>query len=322
MRRFILYIALLSGLTAATTSCERRDMFNENNGVYLHLTIDTLITNYTVRTLPETMRVAIYDADTKALRSYDFVGPEGGYINVTPGNYDILVYNFGTEATAIRNDAAWNDIEAYTNPVSRFLLTNVAVCFAKNREDKPTRPSRPEGEVVAYMPDHLWVARCRDVQIPVRVEGEVMTIEAEAKTVVESWTVSVRTVKGMQYVRSVSALITNMSEGNRIALDKRSTTPVTVYFDMDKDEAGSRLTGRFETFGKLAGQSSVLSVVVTDTSGGQYQYDFDVTDQFADNPAQQLIIETDIDIPEPSQGGGGFNPKVDEWEDISKDIDL
>ena len=91
---------------------------------------------------------------------------------------------------------------------------------------------------------------------------------------------------------------------------------------MDKDAANGRLTARFETFGKLADQRSVLSVVVTDTSGGQYQYDFDLTEQFENNPAQHLSVETDIDIPEPSQGGGGFNPTVDEWDDISQDIEL
>ena len=321
MKRIVLHIFVLLCLMTAV-SCERRDMFNENKGIYLRLEIDTVITNYTVKQLPETMRVMIYDSGTKGLKGYNFVGPEGGEIGIAPGGYDMLIYNFGTESTVIRNDGSWDNIEAYTNPVSRFLLANVAVCFAKNKADKPTRPTRPEGEIVAYMPDHLFVARREGLQIPVRVENEVMIIDAEAKTVVESWTVSVRTVKGMQYIRSVSALITGMSESNRIARNERSLSPVTIYFDMDKDATNSRLTGRFETFGKIADQRSVLSVVVTDTSGGQYQYDFDLTEQFENNPAQHLSVETEIDVPEPSKGGGGFNPTVDEWEDISKDIEL
>ena len=322
MKRAIIHIAQLLCVIVAAMSCERRDMFNENKGIYLRLEIDTVITNYTVKQLPETMRVMIYDEESKGLKGYNFVGPEGGEIGIAPGGYDMLVYNFGTEATAIRNDGSWESIEAYTNPVSRFMLANVAVCFAKNKADKPTRPTRPEGEIVAYMPDHLFVARREGLQIPVRVENEVMIIDAKAKTVVESWTVSVRTVKGMQYIRSVSALITGMSESNRIARNERSLSPVTIYLDMEKDAANNRLTGRFETFGKIADQRSVLSVVVTDTSGGQYQYDFDLTEQFENNPAQHLSVETEIDVPEPSKGGGGFNPTVDEWEDISKDIEL
>ncbi len=321
MKRVILGIALLFSLITMA-SCERRDMYNENTGVYLRLKIDTLITNYTVRQLPETMRVMIYEEETEQLKGYNFVGPEGGEINVAPGDYDMLVYNFGTETTALRSDGSWNTIEAYTNPVSRFVLANVAVCFSKNKSDKPTRPTRPEGESVVYSPDHLFVARREGLQIPVRVENEVMIVEAEAKSVVESWTLSVRTVKGMQYVRSVSALITGMSGGNRIALNERSTSPVTIYFDMEKEAENGRLTARFETFGKLPEQASVVSVVVTDTSGGQYQYDFDLTEQFENNPAQHLSVETEIDVPEPSQGGGGFRPTVDEWEDINQDIEL
>ena len=81
----------------------------------------------------------------------------------------------------------------------------------------------------------------------------------------------------------------------------------------------------FNTFGKLPGEENkiFLDITVTDSGGGQYRYIYDVTEQFDDpeNTDHKLVVDGGgVDIPESSQGGGGFSPSVDEWE--REDIDV
>ena len=50
-----------------------------------------------------------------------------------------------------------------------------------------------------------------------------------------------------------------------------------------------------------------------------------MTEQFDDpeNTDHKLVVDGgDVDIPEASQGGGGFQPSVDEWEREEIDVPL
>ena len=329
------YILLVAMLALVASACQRRPLVEEDLSVMLKLELDYNIPNYAGAKNAQHMRASFYDLQTEELRHVDITGKEGGIIHIPAGDYKMLVYNMGTELTQIRNNDNYSTTEAYTNEISRFLLGNLKN-YLSTRQDllnlKEVTPEQtPEvddeqtrlDESIVYAPNHLFVARNEEVHIPVRIEGdEIIVIEATAQSVVESWALEVRGVTGIENIGKVESLITGMAWSNFIAENSDSEESVTVYEELNSDAATSTLAGIINTFGKRPSQRNILSVVITDTAGGQYQYNFDISDQFLNNPERRIIVTTDINVPKPEFGGGGFRPSVDDWEEEHTDIEL
>lgn len=333
----IRHILLVAMLALAAASCQRRPLVEEDLSVLLKLDIDYNIPNYAGAKSAQHMRTSFYDLSSEELRHFDITGMEGGIIHIPAGNYKMLVYNMGTELTRIRHNDNYSTAEAYTNEISRALLGQLKHYLSTRQEllnlkdvapasghtpeieDEPTRLD----ERIVYTPNHLFVARNEQVDIPVRIEGdEPVVIEATARSVVESWYLEVRGVSGIENIGNVTALITGMVGSNIIASDTRTEEAVTIYEEMGTNAQERHLTTIFNTFGKQSSERNILSVVITDVAGGQYQYNFDISNQFLNNPERRIIVTTDIDIPKPEYGGGGFKPSVDDWDEEHTDIEL
>ena len=312
--RYILLVVVAALLAVA---CQRRPMEEQYLKVYLDLHIDKGVTNYDVGD-PGLMRVAFFDAVTGEYLSHDFVSSQGGYIFAPYGDVDMVVYNLEAGNTHIRNYYSWINMEAYTYEVdeqkrSRFTR------YLQSRVD--TRPSYDD---ICDTPGHLFVAREKNIHIPQHITDDVFIISTTAKTVVESWTVEIEGITGMEWVGSVSMMISGQVGSTFIATDTPSTEPVALYFDVVSAQRRSAvMTSRFETFGreKTSGDVALLSILFTDTQGHPYMYNFDVSDQMENNPEQHIVIKTDINIPQP-EVGGGFKPEVDDWEEYIYDIEI
>ena len=104
MRKWYLIVVLMA-IVLVTGSCRRRPLVDVDNNVLLNITLDTSIVNYKVQTPPEMMRAIFFDSKTGDFVSHSFLPHHGGYVHLMPGReYDILVYNFDTEATIIDGD--------------------------------------------------------------------------------------------------------------------------------------------------------------------------------------------------------------------------
>lgn len=321
-------IVMLAAVVMSALSCQRRDFAEKVTEVNLSLNVKTHVANAGEVSAPETMRVDLYDVKTGKLKYTDYVEAEGGYIHPAPGTYDMVIYNIGTEAVQIRNESDINEIEAYTSEVSAFLKGQLAQFFAdiaKIRESQE-RSKSPADEKVIYEPDHLFVGRADEVEIPVIYEGEEreVVIEVDAHSEVETWKVTVANVKGLEYVQNVVAVISGQAESHFIGRGEDSGESVSVYFEKKKDMENKVLTGTFNTFGKHPTEKGILSldINVTDTGGSDHHFHFDVDSQFQDNPDSHIVIDDPIEIEEPKVAGGGFAPSVDDWEDVNTDIDL
>ena len=321
-------IVMLAAVVMSALSCQRRDFAEKVTEVNLSLNVKTHVANAGEVPAPETMRVDLYDVKTGKLKYTDYIEAEGGYIHPAPGTYDMVIYNIGTEAVQIRNESDINEIEAYTSEVSAFLKGQLAQFFADIAKIKESqeRSKSPADEKVIYEPDHLFVGRADEVEIPVIYEGEEreVVIEVDAHPEVETWKVTVANVKGLEYVQNVVAVISGQAESHFIGRGEDSGESVSIYFEKKKDMENKVLTGTFNTFGKHPTEKGILSldINVTDTGGSDHHFHFDMDSHFQDNPDSHIVIDDPIEIEEPKVAGGGFAPSVDDWEDINTDIDL
>ena len=314
MRRLYLILALVL-ITLTAGSCRRRPLVEIDNNVLLNITIGTDIVNYEVQTPPEMMRAIFFDSKTGDFVSHSFLPHHGGYVHLMPGReYDILVYNFDTEATIIDGDYNLNYILAYTNLVPENIKSRLK-----------GRAGKGEDEMIVYEPDHLFVGKLEDVYIPMRGYGmPAFEIDIHAETIVQTWIVEIDKVRGAEYVGAVSSVISGLADHNLIGRGEPSYDEATVFFEAASLTKDGHFYAKFNTFGRnaLAGRKQVLSLVLTDTGGKSFCFNMDISEKFNDNPLQYILIKTDdIVIEKPEQtGGGGLAPSVDEWGEINTEI--
>lgn len=317
--RAVKLILIATVVLAFSIGCKRRPLEDQYLRVYLDLTINRDVLNYDVaKEEPGLMRVAFFDAVTGKYLSHDFVSHEGGYIFAPYGDVDMVVYNIEAGETLLRNYYSWSGMEAFTNEVSEQQRSRFTR-FLESRVD-----TRPSYEDIRVTPGHLFVARERGIHIPQHITNDVFVIKTTAETVVESWTVEVDGITGMEWVGSVSMMLSGQVSSNFISTNTRSTDPVAIYFDVvSAQRRNSVMMSRFETFGreKTSGDKALLSILFVDVQGHPYMYNFDVSDQMENNPKQHIIIRGDINIPKP-EIGGGFAPVVDDWKEFEYDVDI
>jgi hypothetical protein len=303
--------------------------------VILNLEIDTDILHHEVKTLPTDMVVHLYDPETGKLVYTDYVGPKGGEIHPLPGEYDMVVYNFGTESTIVQNDKHFHEIEAYTNEVSSFLRSQLKQFLAKRAKAAQERaatkdPVEAENELVVNQPDHLFVGWYHNLNVPSLLEDEEIqevTIRVEAASVVETWLVEIRNVIDAHLITETSALMSGQKGSVHIGPNMASDKIVNIYFDFkveDNGSGGKCLKGKLNTFGMYTDKADAiyLDISVGNKGGGAQYFNFDITDKCRNNAQRHIIIEEPITIVESEGGGGGFKPEVDDWEDINTDINL
>ena len=317
MRRFA-YVAALCAVLAMTGACKRRPLTTVDNNVVVNIDIDYNIVNYPDPEEPSMMRVMFFDNEDGDFASHAFLPANGGMVGVIPGRtYHVLTYNFDTESTVVGEEHSWDNIYATTNEVPENVKSRLR-----------SRADADENELIVYEPDHHYVARERDIYIPARsVDAPAVEIDLHAFTIVETWKVYIDRLQGLAYTASVAGVISGLAQYNTLATDEESVSKVSVFFETMDISSDGVLEIQFNTFGYVPSEHQVISLVVTDTAGGGHIFDFDVSEQFVDNPEQIIRIKTDqviIDEPDdPDSGsGGGLNPDVDEWDDVIIDIPI
>ena len=313
MKRYTIYILLILAVFASS-GCKRRPLTTADYTVILNIDFEREIVNYQMPKDPSLMRCIFYDSKSGAFVTQAFLPPTGGQVSLIPSReYDVLVYNFDTESTWLEDENWYHKIYASTSLIPDSFRTKLR-----------SRATKADEEKIVYDPDHLFVGRLNDVYIPSRaVDAPPVILDVVCETVVESWILEVRTVTGKKNIGSIAAVITGLTESNKIGPNERSKEFVSVYFDNQEIDDDGLLTAKFNTFGwnERITEIQELSLVFTDIAGHGHVYKFDVSNQFPGNKEQIIRINTEIDIPEPmTPGDGGFVPKVDEWDEINTDI--
>lgn len=346
------WISLWVCLMLLFTACEHRELSDPNTGHYLRIYLDENIKNVTCGFYdeslkhpeykrPHVMRVVLADPASGRVVSERFFQSQGedergyyidGHIGAEAGTYNLLVYNFGSAVTHIRNEQSYFDMQAYTNPVSEHYLQYL-----------PASRQEVKDEEIVYEPEHLFHAVGEPIVIPEThgidtlktASGEWFT----AHSVVKSYYLQVR-IKGVEWVTSAASMLSGMAGSTWLHGHEKmvETDPVNLFFTLDytgkqaaRDGTGSTavLYATFSTFGKLPDLPSTLTLnfEFRKKDGNSQVEKIDLTPEFGKPLAlneQWILLDHEIVItpPEGAESGGGMTPGVEEWENVEAEIPM
>ena len=304
---------------AIVCSCHHIPLMDPYSGVYIkfNIRIDPDMFDYNLEdypypnivrgSMPHSLRVCFYDIESHDLVMEEYVGSEGGFINVEAGVYDIVVYNLGTEVTRVTGTASRAGAYAYTSNSGSILNMSKA-----DENGEVIQLNYP----VIYEPDHLYVGRKENVEIPVvAADNRVLVIEVDMSTLLESYTFEILNIVGAERIQSATCFVTGQSP-QRYLWDKRHPGNLcAITFGAPVDVEHGVVRTAFNTFGRYPYSTSGVYVnfLVNDKGGHRYQWIFDITEQFddPDNERHEIKIINTIVIPEEEQGG--FTPSVGDW---------
>ena len=237
-------------LTLTLLSCERIPLYDRETGVYLKINIrvNTQITTpgntRAEEVKPEKMQVNFYDVETHALVSKFYVAPEGGFIDIAPGLYDVIIYNIDTEQTHVVNgNSSRGQAYAYTD----FETTEMP---ANWRSAGST--ATPDGASIIREPDHLYVGRMERVHIPERsTQDETVELYAEAASLLETYTFRATNITNIKDAGVVKVYITGQVRGRYLWDNHYPAEAVAITFDCHVNQADNEISTVFNTFGKF-----------------------------------------------------------------------
>ena len=342
------HIALLKGLLLVGmsiltgASCERRPLEDPNFNTNINVKVDIkAIQNVTCDIYndkiprpelnPEVLRVMFYDSQKDKFLGETFIYDKStdengdtfihGNISILPGDYKILIYQFGTESSLVENYQSYEKATTYTNTISEEEMKALQL---KAEIESANGPQK-----IHYQPDHIIAARSEFEHIP--YHSGTYTISTEARSLVESYYLQIK-VDGLQYVSSAKAVLTSMVSSVNISSEKKNIQdPCAIYIPLLKsDDKGQDVACNvFNTFGRIPDSTNSLKVTfeLKTTDGRSINETFDISDLFLTEECIKhhwLLIDKTIIVPappDPKPGeGGGFDPKIDDWESINSEI--
>lgn len=343
MKRSVLYnIGIV--ILLVMTGCEHRPLVDLNSNHYIRVYIDEQIKNVTYgfydesREKPEynqpnVIRVALHHPETDQVVAERYLQNSGtdergyyldGYIQANPGKYNVMVYNFGTESTQIKEEQSYWGMTAYTNTIANHLYGFLPKARQEYADSK-----------IVYEPDHLFIDNIGQLEIKQGARTDTLYNSQgshfHGQSMVETYYLQVR-VKGIQWATSGVSLMSNLAGSkrmhNRQMVEEDS---VLLFMDLkvaerDKEKDEAILYTTFNTFGKLPGKQTLFEVnfeFIT-VDGRSQLFTFDITPKFETEQVKKerwILLDEIIEIePPPSVGDGGFQPGVDDWKDIWTDI--
>ena len=273
---------------------------------------------------PESMSLYLFPKQGGEPQRYEFIGRSGGEIRVTAGSYDAVCLNSDTEGVVYRNTERHGTFEVSTRTTDLLAssITGLGV-----RSDNAPRAEGTEGERIAMTADMLWSDSGQDITLMESYEIPTVTFRPEIS--VCSYRVEITDAENLKYVKGLSAALSSMAGGVLPASGAASAERVTHPFEMRATDGDTGLEGELRVFGHCPdtqGRHTLIVYAILD-DGNKVSYTYDaeeVTRQIheAPDPQNVLIRLKGLPLPEPVPGGGGFQPSVDEWDEIDIGIEM
>ena len=303
------------------TSCEYKELCYDHN----HWTKELLVFDWTKapNATPKGMTALIYDVDKDSQEPirYDMVGKLGGEMQLQPGTYQTLAYNYDTETILYRGMDRLSTIEAYTRQSSIEEGTRL------------TRSGMPRAvaeEYVILEPDTLWggLSTARYMQ---SVDSIYRIVVAPEPRFVEV-DITIVNVPNMQYTGQFGGALTGLAPSVYMSTGELGAGCATQAFTCSV-EGTSTLHMKFRIFGHCPHRSEgvinshMLTIYAILADGSKWYYTQDVTEQMHDaghNPdSEHIFIEIDgLPVPKPIVNGSGFQPTIDTWQGVNIDVGM
>lgn len=263
---------------------------------------------------PETMRLFLFPLHGGKPLSYEFIGHEGGHISVPAGHCKVLCYNSDTESIVYKHMDSFENLEAEAPDDGLRVRGGSA--------------PRAEGTVrqrIAKSHGWLYSAHLEDVSILMTPREQILTLTPEQR--VCRYSVEIKHVSNLQYIASggVSGSLSSMSGGVFLGHTDPIPELVTVPFEVTSD-GNSTLRADFLTFGYPVSSHHFhqLMIYVVMADGSKRYYEYSVTNQIlsAENPKEVHIVLNELSLPKPIVNGGGFQPTMDDWQNINVNLPM
>lgn len=291
------------------TGCSRRDILEDLSvsGVNIRLNWSGVTDK-----LPDGMRAIFYPKDAKSRKMDAYFSAQGGEVEVPPGRYSVVIYNYNTESVQIRGEEAYETIEAFTGH-----------CQGVNY---------PDAGHMVWEPDPLYVVNVEELYI--QNSNEILQLDYKPKLVVNTYSFSTEAA-GLNYVMNVVGYVEGMADCYRLGTGKKSCSGCPIYFELSR--SGNKIKGSFNAYGSPTGGMTrtdallklTLAFVKVDYSVQKIEMDItEVIKAVEDStppagsedvvpPEIQLPVEEGgIEVEKPTSppvGDGGFGGDVGDW---------
>lgn len=299
-------LVFLSSILVLLAGCERRDKLDDYpvSGVLIKLDWSKA-----TDVLPEGVRVIFYPKSAEGRKVERYLPVQGGVVNVPPGHYDMVIYNYDTEAVVVKNANAYETIEAFAVP-----------CY---------EPGAKEGTV--WSPDPIYVV-CEE-ELRIKNIDEVTELAYQPKLLVKSYSFEVKAT-GLHNVSRIVGHVEGMRGCYRLGNFSCDCPLPPIYFEGGKGDGV--IKGYFTTFGTLVQAATrvdlsvMLNLSLVKIDGSVQEVKIDITEAVQPPPpgedGEDPPPSVDIEIPEDEKieiedvkpgpgGGGGVGGDVGDWGD-------
>lgn len=282
---------------------------------------------------PEGMTVYFYPEEGGLPQRSDFIGKNGGIVDLVVGKYKVICYNNDTEAVLFRDINQFDKHAAYTRD------GNIFESIYGNATQYAPRADNTEDERVVISPDMMWGCSVYDLEITesglsyicvpekdkddINVQNKEHVITLYPCEIVCTYTYEVRNVSNLKYVTQICGSLSSMAPSQLFANEQLAKECVTIPFASTSDGI-SKITGQFYTFGHHEDnqEKHMMLFYAWLEDGAKYYYTYDVTDQIHEAPDKRHvhIIIDGLEFPQPIGNGSGFDVDVDDWTIVEEDI--
>lgn len=288
---------------------------------------------------PRSMCVYFYPKDGGEYVKFNFIGTQGGYIDLRVGDYYVIAHNSDTEGMLFANPQDYFKHTAYTRECSIFepILGSAA---------SAPRASGTEDEKVVITPDMMWGCATDDVKVTelgikyvcvpeeekdnVFVERDEHIITLYPTEQICLYSYEIMNINNLKHVAQACTSISGMSGALNFCSQELHKESVTLPLESFIDKEAKTITGKFFTFGHSEENNDphrmVLYIWLDDGQkyyyGGTESEKFNVTDQVHNAPDKRRvhIIIDGLDLPQPIENGHGYKPTIDDWDEIHEEI--
>ena len=311
-------MAMAAFLTAAS-SCEHKELcYDHPHPAEVRVVFDW---QKAPGATPESMCAYFLPASGEQALRYDFANRTGGTIRTRQGAHGAFCLNSDAEGVFFRDGESSFELTTGNAPVvSGFMSLGT----------RAPRARGTEAERVALAPDTLWSDHLEE-RVHLTERGNTIVFYPELS--VCTYTVEIRSVKNLKYVTELSGTLSGLAGGLHAERNEVSGELVTVPFPLSLPEERSErvaIEGSFLTFGHHPGASHesthkhTVMIYAMLLDGTRWYYEEDVTSQVpADgNPRRVRIVIDELPLPKPIVNGGGFQPEVDEWQQVDIELEM